>query len=157
MQLTNGLYLISTIATNPWGERWVQRNLAEDRSLLPKPVSVQPANVTPFQWTVQKTGEDKFSLSASHGTGTSSTWTIDEDGKLFSALSDNYPPEEWTVSQCARCDEGIFVVTNGTGHYWKTPVPGEGSQILIEDVILPAIFPPIYPSDLLFNFTQLIS
>lgn len=42
MQLTNGIYLISTIATNPWGERWVQRNTNEDRTLLPKPIAVQP-------------------------------------------------------------------------------------------------------------------
>lgn len=49
MQLTNGLYIISTIATSPWGERWVQRNQAEDRTVLPKRVAVQPIGVVPYQ------------------------------------------------------------------------------------------------------------
>lgn len=41
MQLSTGVYFISTIATNPWGERWVQRNEVEDKTLLPKPVAIQ--------------------------------------------------------------------------------------------------------------------
>lgn len=41
MQLKTGLYFISTIATSPWGERWVQRDTDEDKSMLDKPVNIQ--------------------------------------------------------------------------------------------------------------------
>lgn len=41
MQLKTGFYFISTIATSPWGERWVQRDTAEDKTMLPKPVNIQ--------------------------------------------------------------------------------------------------------------------
>lgn len=41
MQLKTGLYFISTIATSPWGERWVQRNTMETKSFAPKPVAIQ--------------------------------------------------------------------------------------------------------------------
>lgn len=41
MQLKTGFYYISTIVTSPWGERWVQRDTVEDKSMLTKPVNVQ--------------------------------------------------------------------------------------------------------------------
>jgi len=41
MQLKTGCYYISTIATSPWGERWVQRDTVEDKTMLPKPVNIQ--------------------------------------------------------------------------------------------------------------------
>lgn len=41
MQLKTGFYYISTLATSPWGERWVQRDSSEDKTLNPKAVNVQ--------------------------------------------------------------------------------------------------------------------
>lgn len=41
MQLKTGFYFISTIVTSPWGERWVQRDSVENKSMLPKPVNIQ--------------------------------------------------------------------------------------------------------------------
>lgn len=41
MQLKTGFYFISTIVTSPWGERWVQRDTVEDKTMLPKPVNIQ--------------------------------------------------------------------------------------------------------------------
>lgn len=41
MQLKTGFYYISTIATSPWGEHWVQRDTTEDKSMLPKAVNIQ--------------------------------------------------------------------------------------------------------------------
>ncbi|CAN8097074.1 unnamed protein product [Discula destructiva] len=160
MQLTNGLYLISTIATNPWGERWVQRNTAEDRTLIPKPVAVQPADAVPFQWTVEQdtSGEDQYFLYANHGTGSSAAGSIDEGGKVSAALADDTPAQAWIVQQCQRCDEGVFVVLDGeSGAFWLTPDPRRKSpQILVQNVILPLIYPPIYPPTVLFNFTQIL-
>lgn len=41
MQLKTGFYYISTIVTSPWGERWVQRDSVENKSMLSKPVNIQ--------------------------------------------------------------------------------------------------------------------
>lgn len=137
MQLKTGFYYISTLATSPWGERWVQRDSSEDKTLNPKAVNVQvdepgaaevtysgscqtaPTNTahkTPLltqpslpQWYLEQIDDTQvFQLSAS-SINADPAVTINKDDKLFSDVTGG-PAQNWTVTECGEtCEEGVFM------------------------------------------------
>lgn len=135
MKLTTGFYYVSTIATSPWGERWVQRDTVEDKTLLPKPVNVQvdeagagqvgdlitptpthspvatpPLTKSPLprQWYAAEVGDTGVFTLAAGSVDANPAPTIDQDGKLVADVSGS-TPTNWTVTQCETCDDGIFM------------------------------------------------
>ncbi|KAK2609529.1 hypothetical protein N8I77_003025 [Diaporthe amygdali] len=128
MQLSTGVYFISTIATNPWGERWVQRNEVEDKTLLPKPVAIQVEEAGAAEWFVEQVDDNNFKLSAG-SICADPAGTINNDGKLYADLT-GAAAQNWTVTECQTCEEGI----------------------LLDTLIIPLIYPPKYPPAAQFKF-----
>ncbi|KAI3401460.1 hypothetical protein diail_10894 [Diaporthe ilicicola] len=167
MQLKNGIYYISTVYTSPWGERWVQRNTTEDKSLMPKPVAVQ-LEAGAAEWVLEQTDDDKFKLSV--GTSDLSqdpAGTVGQDGKLFADLT-GAPAQNWTVTECQTCEEDVFIITDDNGTTWQTTQSDDDDPqacfhnehypfkkcgiILIDDLIIAMIYPPKYPAYAQFKF-----
>ncbi|KAJ0116729.1 hypothetical protein J7T55_009879 [Diaporthe amygdali] len=153
MQLSTGVYFISTIATNPWGERWVQRNEVEDKTLLPKPVAIQVEEAGAAEWFVEQIDDNNFKLSAG-SICADPAGTINNDGKLYADLT-GAAAQNWTVTECQTCEEGVFIITDSNDHgvTWQTPaIVGGDSQILLDTLIIPLIYPPKYPPAAQFKF-----
>lgn len=134
MQLKTGFYFISTIATSPWGERWVQRDTVEDKTMLPKPVNIQvneagAAEVPTYllkprippaipdsvlltqgmpQWYVEQVDGNRFFKLSAGAIDVDPAPTVDQDGKLFADISGG-SATNWTVTECETCDEGVFM------------------------------------------------
>ncbi|KAL1858031.1 hypothetical protein Daus18300_010143 [Diaporthe australafricana] len=169
MQLKTGIYFISTIATSPWGERWVQRSTAEDKTLLPKPVSVQLEEGA-AEWIVEQMDDTTFALAAG-AIDVDPTGTIGQDGKLFADPSGRRG-QNWTVTECETCEEGVFMwvslstpstgqsaadllrsITDDNAMTWQTAKSADDdTQILIDDLIITMIYPPKYPAYAQFKF-----
>ncbi|KAH8753582.1 hypothetical protein F5883DRAFT_527129 [Diaporthe sp. PMI_573] len=155
MQLKTGCYYISTIATSPWGERWVQRDTVEDKTMLPKPVNIQVDEAGAAEWHLEQIGDTHvFQLSAASIDADLAT-TVDQDGKLWADIT-NTNVTNWTITECEEtCEEGVFIVTDDKGNAWQTPrSDDEDPQILLEYLIIPMIYPPKYPSEAQFKFAS---
>ncbi|POS70362.1 hypothetical protein DHEL01_v211244 [Diaporthe helianthi] len=158
MQLKTGFYYISTIATSPWGERWVQRDTNEDKSMLPKPVNVQVDEAGAAQWYVEQmqVGDKQVFQISAGSVNAGPVATINQDDKLFADISGTVPAQNWTVTACEEtCEEGVFIVEDDHGNTWQTPQgDDQDPQILPEYLVITAIWPPKYPTYAQFKFAN---
>ncbi|PSR87359.1 hypothetical protein PHLCEN_2v5176 [Hermanssonia centrifuga] len=143
MSLPSGNYIITSKV--PDGQSLsIGRNLAEDKSLLPKKVISLPPGVEAPVWAVQLLDNGKYILRIGGAA------TAEFEDKVFAVLLDVPIPTEWTITHVPQHGPNIYIIEKGdlsTG--WVVPESEEPyTQIAVRPLIATRSLPPQYlPSE----------
>ncbi|THG95043.1 hypothetical protein EW026_g6533 [Hermanssonia centrifuga] len=160
MSLPSGNYIITSKV--PDGQSLsIGRNLAEDKSLLPKKVISLPPGVEAPVWAVQLLDNGKYILKIGGAA------TAEFEDKVFAVLLDVPIPTEWTITHVPQHGPNVYMLSislyrsrtvthisfcriekgdRSTG--WVVPEEEPYTQIAVRPLIATRSLPPQYlPSE----------
>ncbi|KAG8979646.1 hypothetical protein FRB94_010086 [Tulasnella sp. JGI-2019a] len=111
MSLEDGNYTITSHSS----DQFVGRNMAEDRSVLPKRVVSLPLGMQAPMWELRREGPNcKLSIGGNHTAGI--------DNKLYAILIPEPIATEWKIEPAEQAEEGCYTITQAdNGARWAAP------------------------------------
>ncbi|KAI0341519.1 proteinase inhibitor [Trametopsis cervina] len=148
MSLPTGTYEIRSAVNDQF---WVGRPLAEDHSLLPKPITTLPKDqIVSRPWlVVQSDGENQYILKVGGDP------TAEIDNKLFAVLLPEPPATVWKLTPVSGYGDNAFAVSiEGDVRGWVVPDEELFTQIAVRPLIVGPSEPPFYPPTEVFIFNR---